>query len=178
MSIHVNSVARVEAGKTAGIVLDPSDYSDKDDFLGACQEGVKELMGIPEDAEDYDDDVELMFTDPDEEYPLDMVEPDDVDEDLWAWLELDDDDQEMVKAYRKECDRTESVERIQERYQGTFRSEAEWAEDYAEQTGMLDSMPENLRSYFDFESFARDCRMGGDTTFIDGGKGVYVFNNH
>jgi antirestriction protein len=163
-----------------GFEIDPDDHYDRDDFMEACQEKARELMGAdaPKDEDGEPVEIDLTFSDPDDEFPAGMVDTFDVEEDLWEWLKLDDDDQKMVKTFRDDEDMTESVERIMERYQGTFRNEAEWAEDYAEQTGLLDSMPENLRSYFDFESFARDCRMGGDVSFVDGGKGVYVFNNH
>lgn len=40
----------------------------------------------------------------------------------------------------------------------------EYAWDYIEETGMLNDMPENLRYYFDTESFARDLVLGGDIT--------------
>lgn len=33
---------------------------------------------------------------------------------------------------------------------------------YIEETGMLDQMPETLKVYFDYESFARDLLIGGD----------------
>jgi len=43
---------------------------------------------------------------------------------------------------------------------------ADWAEDWLEETGGLEGMPENLRPYFDFEAYARDCSMG-DIEFVD-----------
>ena len=44
------------------------------------------------------------------------------------------------------------------------------AEQYAEETGLLDSMPENLRYYFDFEAFGRDMKIEG--TFIETDSGI------
>ncbi|VAX08024.1 hypothetical protein MNBD_ALPHA03-2006 [hydrothermal vent metagenome] len=38
----------------------------------------------------------------------------------------------------------------------------EYAESYLEDTGLLDQIPENLRFYFDIESFARDMILNGD----------------
>lgn len=40
----------------------------------------------------------------------------------------------------------------------------EYAENYIEETGLLDEMPENLRYYFDTEAFARDMILNGDIT--------------
>ncbi|MEO2018920.1 MAG: antirestriction protein ArdA [Fuerstiella sp.] len=43
---------------------------------------------------------------------------------------------------------------------------------------MLGDMPENLRYYFNFEAYARDCEMGGDMTFVNHDGEVWAFNNH
>ncbi|MBL4836860.1 MAG: antirestriction protein ArdA [Kordiimonadaceae bacterium] len=40
----------------------------------------------------------------------------------------------------------------------------EYAENYIEETGLLDEMPENLRYYFNTEAFARDMILNGDIT--------------
>lgn len=40
----------------------------------------------------------------------------------------------------------------------------EYAEQFIEDTGMLDNMPENLRYYFDIKAFARDMMLNGDIT--------------
>ena len=46
-------------------------------------------------------------------------------------------------------------------------SALEYTEQYIEDTGMLDEMPENLRYYFDTEAFARDLVISGDTTEVE-----------
>lgn len=43
----------------------------------------------------------------------------------------------------------------------------EYAEEYIEDTGMLNDMPENLRYYFDTEAFARDMVLGGDIGIVN-----------
>ena len=46
---------------------------------------------------------------------------------------------------------------------------AEVAERYADETGLLESIPENLRNYFDFEAFGRDMSFEGQFIFTDKG---------
>jgi antirestriction protein len=41
------------------------------------------------------------------------------------------------------------------------------AEQYCEETGILDQIPESLRSYFDFEAFGRDLGFSGQFVFTD-----------
>lgn len=43
----------------------------------------------------------------------------------------------------------------------------EVAEAYCEESGILNSIPENLRYYFDFEAFGRDMSIEGTFIFID-----------
>ncbi len=76
---------------------------------------------------------------------------------------------EVIEAY---CDNVgmwdaEAVEAAEENYMGSFDTPAEFAEDYADGTGILSSIPENLRYYFDFERFANDL-MSGDFFESDG----------
>lgn len=63
----------------------------------------------------------------------------------------------------------------EEDYQGAWRSLADWAESFMEDTGGLDGMPENLRCYFDYKAFGRDAELGGDVvTFrVDGDLHVF-----
>lgn len=84
-------------------------------------------------------------------------------------------DADIVAAY---CDNIgdwteDAVSNAEDAYAGTFDSPEDFGEDMAEQTGMLESVPENLRYYFDFEKFARDLLMG-DYFEADG----HYFHNH
>lgn len=64
-----------------------------------------------------------------------------------------------------------------ENFEGEFATLEEWAVDYADNTGLLDGVPENLRQYFDFEAWANDAESGGDIYTIDAPGGVYVFGS-
>lgn len=68
---------------------------------------------------------------------------------------------------------------FRESYAGTFDSAEDYAEDYADSVGLLDSMPEDLRCYFDFEAFARDMEYNGDiwTANATGGQ-VHIFHSN
>lgn len=43
----------------------------------------------------------------------------------------------------------------------------EYAEEYIDDTGLLEQIPENLRYYFDTEAFARDMVLDGDITEVE-----------
>jgi antirestriction protein len=70
------------------------------------------------------------------------------------------------------------VERFRESYQGEWDSMASWAESFLEDTGSLKDVPESLRNYIDFESWADDAEMNGDVFSIEVGGRTHVFWSH
>jgi antirestriction protein len=68
-----------------------------------------------------------------------------------------------------------SAEEFRDAYRGEYESEEAYAEEFIADVGMLDSIPENLRYYFDHERFARDM-FASDMHSVRSGHGtVYVF---
>lgn len=59
-------------------------------------------------------------------------------------------------------------------YDGCY-SMAEVAEMYADETGLLNSIPDDLRCYFDFEAFGRDMDHNGHFIETDSGY-IEIFN--
>lgn len=47
--------------------------------------------------------------------------------------------------------------------------------EYCEETGILESIPENLRIYFDYKSFGRDMGIDGYFVFTDKGNCVQIY---
>ena len=54
-------------------------------------------------------------------------------------------------------------------------SMAEVAEQYADETGLLESVPYDLRMYFDFEAYGRDMEIDGHFIETDSGY-IEIFN--
>lgn len=48
-------------------------------------------------------------------------------------------------------------------------SAEQFAEEYVEETGMLDEVPKSLQPYIDYESLGRDMVIGGDIYEVSGG---------
>ena len=69
--------------------------------------------------------------------------------------------------YESFDDDADAVEAFEDCYAGTWESLTEWAENFVEDAGMLSEMPENLRCYFDYAAFARDCDLNGDLWTAD-----------
>lgn len=98
-----------------------------------------------------------------------------------AWAEVLDDADGSVEpliafaGYESRDDDPEQIaEDFKEAYLGTFDSLTDWAEEWAEESGLLEGVPDELRGYFDMEKWARHQEQGWVFT-IDAGPGVYVF---
>jgi len=70
--------------------------------------------------------------------------------------------------YPSDCE----IDKIEESYWGQADSDKEFAEDYADQTGLLSDVSQTVRNYFDFQAFW-DCELRHDFTESNG----YYFRN-
>ncbi len=64
-----------------------------------------------------------------------------------------------------------------ESYQGAYNSLEDWAEEYLEDTGLLQQVPESLRGYIDVESWAEDAEVNGDIFSVEFEDQTHVFSN-
>ena len=163
--VYVGTYHKYNCGSIEGKWLDLEDYSDKDEFLQACAE-----------LHNDEHDPEFMFQDY-ENIPNGLISESHIDEKLWDWIELDDDDRELLAVYQAEIDSDGDIEQAREAFEGKYKDEEDWAYEFMESTGMLSQIPENLRNYFDYEAFARDARYGGDITFVEHQGETWAFRN-
>lgn len=165
--VYVGTYAKYNNGSIEGAWLDLENYSDKDDFLAACAELHKS-----------ESDPELMFQDF-EDIPEGMISESSIEEALWDWINLDDSDKELLKVYRENIESSGDIETARDAFMGKADSPEDWAEQYADETGLLESVPDNLKYYFDWKAYARDAQMSGDVVFVEiGYRECWVFSNH
>jgi len=164
--IYVGTYAKYTSGSIAGAWLDLEDYSDKADFLAACAELHKDEA-----------DPEFMYQDY-EGFPETYYSESSVPDELWAWLALDDDDRELLQVYLEHVNQEGAIDAAREAFAGKgYRTEADWAAEWLEETGGLSGVPEHLQNYIDFEAYARDARLGGDVVFVRHDGDLWVFYN-
>ena len=161
--VYVGTYGKYNNGSLKGAWLNLADYADKEAFLAACAE-----------LHRGEHDPEFMFQDW-ENIPDGMISESGIEDALWDWLALDDDDKELLAAYRSAVDQAGTIDQARDAFMGTFESEEGWAESYLDDTGLLKEVPESLRGYIDFERYARDAGYNGMTFVRHGGK-VWVFN--
>jgi antirestriction protein len=163
--IYVGTYAKYNAGSIKGAWLDLEDYSDRESFYEAC----KTLHADEADPE-------FMFQDY-EGFPKSMYSESNVPAELWDWLQLDEDDRELLAVYQDNVDSDGDIDRAREAFCGKYDSEADWAAQWLEDTGGLQGVPEHLQNYIDFAAYGRDARIGGDMTFVRHDGELWAFHN-
>ena len=164
IKIYVASLEGYNNGKMVGDWVTPPDYLSFEKFNDAIQIATKNADEVA--VHDYEG------IDLDNEYP-DF-------EDLYYFCQALEDswlDNEAIIAYAEntgeELD-NELIADAENSYVGTFSSFQEYAEDYADE--LIHSTDDFLKSYFDYESFARDLEY--DYMVCDvSDYNVAIFNN-
>lgn len=165
MRIYVGTYGKYNSGSIHGAWLDLADYIDKNDFLEAAE--VLHADEIEETGE-----CELMFQDW-EGIPKGMIGESHIDSEVWDLIAAYDEHGEgAVNAYCSLFGAWDESD-FQDRYRGEYSSDAAMCGEFADETGMLNEVPENLRYYFDWERYARDVMMS-DVCAEDG----HYFWNH
>lgn len=167
LKIYVTNLGKYNEGYLVGKWLE----------LPATEEQIEntlEAIGISEEYEEY------FITDYETDLNgLKVDEYDNIDElnEIAETLEdLDEYEAEVVDAIMGEgYTLEEALEKKDDIYYfDNCSTMAEVAEQYAEETGLLDSIPENLRYYFDFEAFGRDMSFEGHFVFTDKGNCIEI----
>lgn len=164
--LYVGTYAKYNNGSIKGAWLDLEDYGDRDAFYEACKELHKDEA-----------DPELMFQDF-EGFPRSLYSESNASEELFEFVALDEEDRELLTVYQEGVDQSGTIEQAKENFCGKYDSEADWAEQFLDDTGGLEGVPAHLKNYIDFEAYARDARLGGDMTFVRHEGDLWAFHNN
>lgn len=164
--VYCGTYHKYNSGSIAGEWVN-LDGHDEESFEAACRKLHKD-----------EEDAELMFQDF-EGFPKAFYGESGLDERLWQWLKLSSSEQEIVTAYLEEVDSSGEIKEILESYCGEAKNAEEWVYQLLQYTGTIDHIPEELRIYFNWESYARDLEISGDYSFakVEWNK-TLVFNNY
>lgn len=88
-------------------------------------------------------------------------------------------DEEEIMCVEAMLENGSSIEEALDGYQDCIiwrdcRDMTDIAYEVVEESGLLDSMPENLRNYFDYEALGRDLEYEGRYVFLDNGDCVEI----
>ncbi|EDC2357981.1 DUF1472 domain-containing protein [Salmonella enterica] len=160
-AVYVGTYHKYNCGSIFGKWFELTEFDGREDFYEACQ---------ALHADEWD--AEFMFQDW-EGIPSQFVSECSIDWDfIAAYKRAEEEGREAAfiswAEYTGECD----YDAFDDAYRGEAESEEDYAQEMVEDHGLLNEVPEPLRSYFDFEAYARDLFSSG-YVFHDG----YVFSN-
>jgi antirestriction protein len=157
--IYVGTYAKYNAGSIKGAWLDLELLDSPEAFFDAC----RELH-----ADEHDP--ELMFQDW-QCVPTGMVSESHISNELWTWLQLDDDERELIAVYQEHIDQSGTIDQAREAFAGRYTSAEDYAQELFEE---CHDIPDYLANYIDWQSVARDMGYDG-TSFIDHEGETWVF---
>lgn len=144
---------------TKGLWLDLEDLSDWDEVKEAlANDGL--ILRNGDDEPEYDGDI--LVADIEGDLPRQFYTSSLDAFDLDGFVECRDDcdrnhiDHDAAAAYLDWSNGPWSLDSFQDAYRGEAESETEFAENYADEAGLLEQLPNDLRCYFDYEAFGRD----------------------
>ncbi|ELY6169644.1 antirestriction protein ArdA [Cronobacter sakazakii] len=160
-AVYVGTYHKYNCGSIFGKWFDLTDFEDEDEFHDACRQ-----------LHANEPDPEFMFQDW-EGIPSQFASESSVD---WTFIEAykraKDEGRDAAfiawADYTGECD----YNAFDDAYRGEAESEEDFAQQHVEDCGLLSEVPDTLRSYFDYEAYARDLFSSG-YVLHDG----YVFSN-
>jgi antirestriction protein len=142
--LYVGTYAKYNNGSIAGAWVDLEQFTSKDDFLEACAK-----------LHADEDDPEFMFQDF-EGFPDRFYSESGIDDSLFDFLALDDEQRRMLAAYIEGTgDENARIEDAEEAFAGAYSSDQDFAWQLAEDVG---DIPRDLPSYIviDWEATARN----------------------
>jgi len=164
IKIYVASLEAYNSGRMVGDWLTPSDYANFESFYTAIQIATEYADEVA--VHDYEG-VNL-----NDEYPN--------FEKLYEFCKALEDshlDEEVITAYAENTSEdldTDLITKAEDYYVGTFDSFQEYADDFADE--QLHNTNDFLKSYFDYESFARDLEYDYTVCHVSN-YNVAIFNN-
>ena len=161
-AVYVGTFAKYNAGSIGGAWLKLDNYTDKEEFLEACAK-----------LHSDESDPEFMFQDF-ENFPEKYYSEDSISDELFEFLEMDENDRKIVELFWDHVDKTADAERALEAYRGCWDSEEDWAWEVLKISGIVTSIPEQYQCYFNVKAWMRDQFMN----FVHTSRGVHVFDSN
>jgi antirestriction protein len=154
--VYVGTYAKYNDGSIAGRWLDLEDYSDHETFIAACQE-----------LHSDEHDPELMFQDW-EGIPDGMIGESYISQDVFSWIDLDDNDKRILQAYRDNIDQTASLEDATDAYRGTYDRATDFAQEFYSPD--ISGLSFTIQNFIDWDAAVRELEYSGVTFVQDGGE--------
>jgi antirestriction protein len=162
-SVYVGTYAKYNNGSIDGAWVSLEGH-DKESFYEECRELHKDEA-----------DPELMFQDF-QNFPRDFYGESGLDNQIWEWLELDDDERMMVEMYYDAIGNGRNITDANDAFVGKYDSEEDFAQQFSEETGGIPSdCPTWITSCIDWNRVWESELTHSFCTSTDDNNQVWVF---
>lgn len=152
MNITFYSLSDYNNGTLIPQTFDLEEISSKEELLSAIHDWLRE---VSEEAKDGEIREEWIVADY-EDIPSEFVGEWDLSDDFWEWKDVVENSYLNYQVFEAAAALDIPASEVEDCYQGEWDSEVAFAKNLVDELGYLEQMPEQLRYYFDYESFARD----------------------
>ncbi len=167
--IYVACLASYNAGKLHGAWIDATDENQ-------MLQGIADMLqASPEQGAE-----EWAIHDYDNFEGVRLSEHEDLENVAKIATAIEDHEGAFIAAYSNHSDVDAALTDVQENYAGLYDSLEDFAYEFHNDCGDLQSVPERFRNYIDWEAIGRDLELGGDVyTVPDRGQSwkIHVFWN-
>lgn len=139
--IYVGTYGKYNSGSIKGAWLDLTDYADQYEFYDACLE-----------LHADESDPELMFQDW-ENIPAEFIHESGISAEFWDYQETVENSHLESEVFDAGMKLGIAWEQIEDRYRGHFWTPREFTQDYLEQNGMYDELPDWAIGSFDEDRY-------------------------
>ena len=164
-AVYVGTYAKYNAGNLSGAWVNLETFAgDRDGFIAHC-------AGIHADETDP----ELMFQDF-QNFPREFYGESDLPEALFTWLDLDENDRELLARYQDAVgDKDADIDTARDHYAGTYDSGADAAEEIATECGTI---PKDFPSWvvIDWEA-TWNCNLRHDYATSEHDGKIWLFHH-
>lgn len=143
-SIYVGTYAKYNAGSITGAWMNLNDFSNAKEFYTAAAELHKD-----------ESDPELMFQDW-EYIPDEFISECSISQGFWDWMETIDNSHLDAEVFEAASTLDIPAEHVEETYQGRYSSDRDFAEQFADDLGLVDEAASWPMSYIDWDRAAHE----------------------
>jgi len=163
VAVYVSTYGKYNSGSLKGRWLELKNYPNKEAFIEAC----KNLHSDEKNPE-------IMFQDY-ENIPQSLIGETWISDECWDILDWDEDSLEAFNYFANYYGEDANIEKFEQKYLGKYDNEESFAEEWFQQQGYLEKIPQEFHDIIDYERYSNILFSSGFWSSENKGDGCYVF---
>lgn len=137
-SVYVGTWSKYNRGNLYGAWIDLEEHDEH-----SFNQEIHELHSDEDDPEFLNMDWEGV--------PDGMVTENGIEPELWDWLELNEDERQIVEGFRELVGEDEDIDTALEMFAGEYPTPEDFAEEFMDEIGYTENLPDWIRNHIDWK---------------------------